>query len=144
MPTTPYMLWSAAVTVLALLVYMYMTINVGVARGKTGIDAPAMTGAPQLERAVRVHLNTLEAMPLFLVGLWLATIYFSPAFPVTAWLPATLGVIWCIGRLIYMRGYMADPAKRSAGYLIGAVPMLVNLILAIIGIVMGFMTAYAT
>lgn len=143
MPIVPYTLWSASVTVLALLIYMYMIINVGVARGKTGIDAPAMTGAPQLERAVRVHSNTLESMPLFLAGLWLATIFFSPAFAIVSWLPAALGLVWCIGRLIYMRGYMADPAKRSTGYLISAVPMLVNLILAIVGIVSGFMTLSA-
>ena len=135
-----YSLWSAAVTVLALFVYMYMTINVGRARGKTGIDAPAMTGAPELERAVRVHYNTLEAMPVFLVGLWLATIYFSPSFPVVAWLPAALGLISCIGRIIYMQGYMAAPEKRSAGFAISSLPMLVNLILAIVGIVSAFMS----
>src|SRR5690242_10995803 len=117
MPIAAYSLLSAAVTVLALFVYMYMIINVGIARGKTGIEAPAMTGAPQLERAIRVHSNTLEGMPLFLGGLWLATIYFSPPFPVVAWLPAALGLIWCIGRVIYMQGYMAAPEKRSTGYL---------------------------
>ena len=143
MPIAAYSLWSAAITVLALLVYMYMIINVGVARGKTGIEAPAMTGAPQLERAVRVHSNTLEGMPLFLVGLWLATIYFSPSFPVVAWLPAALGLVWCVGRIMYMQGYMAAPEKRSTGYLISAVPMLVNLILAIIGIVAAFMAVPA-
>ena len=143
MPIAGYSLWSAAVTVLALFVYMYMIINVGIARGKTGIDAPAMTGAPQLERAVRAHSNTLEAMPVFLVGLWLATLYFSPPFPLVAWLPAVLGLIWCIGRIIYMQGYMAGPEKRSTGYMISAVPMLVNLILAIIGIVAAFMAVSA-
>lgn len=133
--TATYSLLSAAATMLALFVYMYMIINVGIARGQTRIEAPAMTGAPQLERAIRVHSNTLEGMPLFLGGLWLATIYFSPAFPVVAWLPAALAFIWSIGRLIYMRGYMADPAKRSTGYLISALPMMVNLILAVVGMV---------
>jgi glutathione S-transferase len=136
-------LWSAAVTMLAMFVYMYMVINVGIARGKTGILPPAMTGAPQLERAIRVHSNTLEGMPLFLAGLWLATVYFSPAFPVVGWLPAALGVFWCIGRLMYMQGYMAHPEKRSTGYLVSALPMLVNLILSIIGIVAGFLAAPA-
>ena len=31
---------------------------------------------------------------------------------------AGLGLIWIIGRLAYSVGYMADPAKRSAGFLI--------------------------
>jgi glutathione S-transferase len=143
MPIAEYSLWSAAVTVLALLVYMYMIFNVGRARGKTGIKAPAMTGAPELERAVRVHYNTLEAMPLFLGGLWLATIYFSPSFPTVAWLPAVLGLISCVGRIIYMQGYMVAPEKRSTGFGISTLPMLVNLILAIVGIVSAFMAVSA-
>ena len=78
-------------------------------------------------------------MPLFLGGLWLATIFFSPSFPLMAWLPPVLGVVWCIGRLIYMQGYMAAPEKRGTGSLISSLSMLVNLILAIVGIVSGFM-----
>jgi len=27
-------------------------------------------------------------------------------------------VVWIIGRVLYATGYMADPAKRSAGFLI--------------------------
>jgi glutathione S-transferase len=27
-------------------------------------------------------------------------------------------VVWIIGRLLYATGYMADPAKRSTGFLI--------------------------
>lgn len=141
MPIADNSLWSAAVTVLALLVYVYMTINVGVARGRTGIQPPAMTGAPQLERAIRAHSNTLEAMPLFLGALWLATIYFSPAFPVVGWLPPALGLFWPIGRIVYLQGYMAAPEKRSMGYLISTLPTLVNLILAIVGIVWAFVAA---
>jgi len=139
MSIAEHSLWSAVVTVLALFVYMYMIINVGRARGKTGIQAPAMTGAPELERAVRVHYNTLEAMPVFLVGLWLATIFFSPSFPIVGWLPAVLGLIWCIGRVIFMQAYMAAPEKRSIGFGISTLPMLVNLILAIVGIVSAFL-----
>jgi glutathione S-transferase len=128
-------LLSAAVTILAAILYLYMGIRVGQARGKTGIKAPAMTGAPELERAVRVHYNTLEWMPVFLIGLWLAVIYFSPAFEMVAWLPPLLGLVWIIGRALYMTGYTADPAKRSLGFGIQAIAGLVNLILAIIGVV---------
>jgi hypothetical protein len=38
---------------------------------------------------------------------------------------------------------MAAPEKRSMGFMISALPMLVNLILAIIGIVMGFLALSA-
>ena len=104
--------WTALVTLLALLAYFWMSIQVGRARGKCGINAPAMTGDPLLERAVRVHYNTLEWLPIFLPSLWLFAIYWNEL------VAAGIGIVWIIGRLIYAAGYMADPAKRSAGFLI--------------------------
>ena len=104
--------WTALVTILALLVYFSMSFQVARARGKSGIEAPAMTGDALLERANRVHVNTLEWLPLFLVGLWLFAIYWSE--PVAA----GIGLVWIVGRLVYSAGYMADPAKRSMGFLI--------------------------
>jgi len=104
--------WTALVTLLALLVYFWMSLQVGQARGKCGINPPAMTGDPQLERAVRVHYNTLEWLPIFLASLWLFAIYWNEL------VAAGLGIMWIIGRLAYSVGYMADPAKRSTGFLI--------------------------
>src|SRR6195952_2438052 len=104
--------WTAIVTILALLVHFAMSLQVGRARGKSGIQPPAMTGDPLLERAIRVHINTLEWLPLFLTGLWLFAIYWDER------VAASLGVVWIIGRLGYSAGYMADPSKRSTGFLI--------------------------
>jgi len=104
--------WTAVVTLLALLAYFLMGLQVGAARGKTGINAPAMTGDPILERAVRVQTNTLEWLPIFLVSLWLFAIYWNEL------VAAGLGVVWIVGRLLYSSGYMADPGKRSTGFLI--------------------------
>jgi uncharacterized membrane protein YecN with MAPEG domain len=104
--------WTAVVSLLALLVYVWMVLQVGRARGKSGIHPPAMTGDPLLERAVRVQTNTLEWLPIFLVSLWLFAIYWSE--PVAA----GIGVVWIVGRVVYSAGYMADPAKRSMGFLI--------------------------
>src|SRR5277367_3713840 len=99
--------WTALVTLLALLAYFLMSLQVGRARGKCGINPPAMTGDPLLERAVRVQSNTLEWLPIFLVSLWLFAIYWNEL------VAAGLGVVWIAGRLVYSTGYMADPAKRS-------------------------------
>ena len=104
--------WTAVVTLLALLVYFWMSLQVAGARRKSEIAAPTMTGHPILERAVRVHYNTLEWLPIFLVGLWLFAIYWNEL------IAAGLGVVWIVGRLIYSAGYMADPGKRSTGFLI--------------------------
>lgn len=102
----------ALVTVAALLTYFWMGLRVGQARGKSGIAAPAMTGDPILERHIRVHYNTLEWLPIFLVGLWLFAIYWNDL------IAAGLGVVWIIGRILYAFGYVADPKKREAGFLI--------------------------
>jgi uncharacterized membrane protein YecN with MAPEG domain len=96
--------WTALVTLLALLVYFWMSFQVA--------RAPAMTGDPVMERAVRVHYNTLEWLPIFLLSLWLFAIYWNEL------VAAGLGLVWIAGRLLYSVGYMADPAKRSTGFLI--------------------------
>jgi glutathione S-transferase len=124
-------LLSAVVTILALLVYFYMSTRVGAMRGKHGIKAPATTGHPEMERAVRVHMNTLEQLIVFLPLLWLATVYFHWV----GWLPAVIGVVWIIGRIMYMQAYMADPDKRGTGFGITALSQVVLLIMAIAGIV---------
>ena len=102
----------AIVTLLALLTYFWMGLQVAGARGKSGIQAPAMTGHPLLERAVRVHYNTLEWLPIFLTSLWLFAIYWNDL------VAAGLGVVWIVGRLVYSFGYMADPGKRGPGFMI--------------------------
>jgi glutathione S-transferase len=121
-----------------------MGIQVGGMRGKHKIDAPAMTGHPEFERAARVQMNTLEALPVFLPGLWLATLYFSPAVPSVAWLPAALGLLWVVGRYLYMTGYMTAADKRSTGFLISTLAQIVLLLLAVAGIVMAWMATNPT
>lgn len=102
----------ALVTIAALLTYFWMGIQVGRARAKTGIAAPTMTGDPLLERTIRVHYNTLEWLPIFLVSLWLFAIFWNDRFA------AAMGVVWIVGRILYALGYVADPKKREAGFLI--------------------------
>jgi glutathione S-transferase len=116
----------ALVTLAALLVYFWFGVGVGRARHASGVQAPAMTGDPRLERAVRVHYNTLEWLPLFLGGLWLFAIYWNDR------VAAALGVVWILGRLLYGAAYMRDPAKRGPGFGIQALATLV-LVLGALG-----------
>ena len=106
--------WTAVVSLIAVLVYFWMGLQVASARRKSGIDAPTMTGDPLLERAVRVQTNTLEWLPIFLVGLWAFAIYWNEL------VAAGLGVVWIIGRLVYSFGYMSAANKRSNGFMIQA------------------------
>ena len=68
-----------------------------------------------------MHINTLEWLPLFLIGLWLFAIYWNEL------VAAGLGLVWIIGRLLYSAGYTADPAKRSMGFLIQALAAMILL-----------------
>ncbi|MDE1938222.1 MAG: MAPEG family protein [Alphaproteobacteria bacterium] len=127
----PADLLSAIVTILAVLLYFYMSIRVGQMREKHHIKAPATSGHEEFDRAFRVQMNTLEALPVFLPLLWLATVYFHAY----TWLPAALGLVWVAGRVLYMTSYMADPDKRGVGFGIAAIAQLGLLIVAIVGIV---------
>ena len=125
----------ALVTIAAVLFYFWTSMGVAFARRASAIDAPIMTGHPQLDRAVRVQMNTLEWLPIFLTFLWLAVLF--PAIGAyTAPVAAVLGLVWIFGRWIYMTGYMADPAKRSRGFMIQAIACMVLLLGAIVGAVM--------
>lgn len=104
----------AIVTLLALLTYLWMGLQVAGARRRSGIAAPAMTGDPVLERTIRAHYNTLEWLPIFLPSLWLFAIYWHDLAA------AALGLVWIVGRIAYQRGYVADPGKRELGFLIQA------------------------
>lgn len=107
----------AIVTGLALLTYVWMLLRVGGARRKSGIAAPQMTGDPILERHIRVQANTLEWLPIFLPSLWMFHLFWQPQDPVGV-LTFAIGMVWIVGRILYALGYVADPAKREAGFLI--------------------------
>ena len=110
------------VTLAALLVYLWTGIRAGAARARYKVEAPAVTGSPEFERAYRVQLNTLEWLPLFLPSLWLFAWYWS------APIAAALGVVWIIGRVNYGLAYVADPAKRGPGFGLQAFATLVLLL----------------
>src|SRR5271154_4182263 len=107
--------YTAAVTLLALLVYFLITGSVARARAKYGVKAPAVTGNEHFERAYRVQMNTLEQMALFLPALWLYAAYVSDRGA------AVGGLIWVVGRVIYALAYVRDPASRGPGAMISLI-----------------------
>jgi len=101
----------AIVTLLALLVYFYMSLRVGQARAKFNVPAPAVSGNPDFERAFRIHMNTLEWLPLFLVSLWLFAIAWGSDL-----VAAGIGLVWIVGRIVYLTGYSKAAEARSTGF----------------------------
>jgi glutathione S-transferase len=134
------MLFTAIVTILAILVVFWTGLRVGGMRGKHNIQAPATTGHPEFDRAYRVQMNTMEQFVLFLPLLWLANAFFH-MLPL---LVGALGLVWIVGRIIYAQAYMADPSSRSLGFTISIVATAGLLILAVIGIVQSCMALSAT
>ena len=104
-------LWTSLASIGALLVYFYMAFNVTRARGTYDVAAPAITGHPDFERAFRVQANTLEWLPLFLVSLWIFTFAWNVDL-----VAAGIGVVWIIGRILYLTGYSKAAEARGPGF----------------------------
>jgi glutathione S-transferase len=114
------------VMVLALIEYLVMGFNVGRARMKYDIKAPAITGHPIFERHFRVHQNMLEQLIVFIPALYVFGLY------VSAGVAVILGLIFLISRVVYAFGYLKDPGQRVYG---AGLTALVNFILLIGGLI---------
>lgn len=117
----------AIVTGLAVLQAFFFAVQVGKARVKHEIYAPAMTGNVDVERAIRVHANTVEQMVIFLPGLWMFGYY------VNEQIGAGIGLLFIIGRFVYRSAYLSDPKNRATGFGIGALATAVLVIGGMIG-----------
>ena len=106
--------YTALVTLLAVVLYFCTGLLVARARAKFSVIAPATTGHPDFDRVFRVQMNTLEWIPIFLPLLWFFVLY------VNDWGAALLGLVWIVGRIIYIRGYAAAADKRHRGFAVQA------------------------
>lgn len=132
----PATLLTAAVTLLAVIISLAFAINVARTRSRVKIDAPEMTGHPDLVRALRIQGNTVEQAVLFLPALWVAALYFQ------GWAPPILGLIWCVGRVVYFFVY-GSAKQRFPGFALTIFPTLILIVLGIIGVVQAWMAATA-
>lgn len=130
----------ALVTLLSVLLLMFMILRTGGARAKSGLKAPATTGDQTYERHFRVLMNTLEGLPIYLVSLWLFAIYWDGK--IGQLVAAGLGVVWIIGRTIYMLSYVKDPETRSAGFGVTALAIVVLLVGAFAGVIRALMASH--
>ena len=117
----------ALVTMLMLLQYFAFVLQVGRARVKHEVKAPAITGAPEFERALRVQQNTLEQLIVALPALWLFGFYISPL------VAAGAAVVNMFGRWLYSRAYIKDPAARGRGFAVSQLAQLVLVLGALAG-----------
>jgi glutathione S-transferase len=104
--------FTALVTCLTIAFYVSASTMVSRARTAYGVKLPATSGHPDFDRVQRVHMNTLEWLPIFLPSLWLFAIYIGDLAA------GILGLIWIIGRILYMIGYTKAVEKRGPGFAI--------------------------
>jgi glutathione S-transferase len=124
-----FMAWVELITILALLQAAFFAARVGKARGDYHIKAPAVAGHEMFERYYRVQMNTMEQLILFLPALWLGARHLDPR------LAAAIGAIYLVGRIVYYRAYIADPAKRGMGFSLSLLPSAALLLAALVSIV---------
>jgi glutathione S-transferase len=113
------MAYTDIVIALAVLQFVWFAFRVGAARERYGVKAPAVTGNEAFERHFRVQQNTLEQLVVFLPGMYLFSRYVDPSWA------ALIGVVYLIGRQIYAMTYVKDPAKRSLGFMLSFIPIIV-------------------
>ncbi len=118
----------ALVVALALLLYVSVFVSVGRARLRYGIQAPAVTGAPEFERIFRIQQNTLEQLVWFVPALWLFALYASSLWA------GLIGLVWIAARAYYAMSYYRDPETRGPGFVTAFASAAVLLVGAIIGI----------
>ena len=119
----------ALMTLLAVLWYIVTAFQVGRARVKHNIHAPAMTGHPTVERAVRVQMNTLEQFAAFLPAMWIYAWFGNPRWA------AISCAVWILGRIIFAVGYWVDEKKRGPGFTISFIALAVVWIAALWSVV---------
>jgi len=112
---------------LALLEYLIIVLLTGRARATYNVDAPATTGHPMFERWIRVQQNTVEQLVVFIPALFLF------AEQVSNRLAGLLGLAFVVGRVIYVRSYVADPKTRGSGFIIGFTATALLVVGALIG-----------
>jgi glutathione S-transferase len=118
------------VAIIAVLQFLSFGALTGRARRQSGLKAPAITGHESFERMYRVQMNTLELLIAFLPALFLSAKYWP------AYLVASLGVVYLIGRFAYWRAYISDPSTRRLGFMLSMLPTMFLAIMALLGIIL--------
>jgi glutathione S-transferase len=100
----------ALITLATGVLHFALAWNVGRARAKYGIRAPAIAGNADFERVFRVHMNTIEGTIMFLPALWVYAAFVSETWS------AALGAVWVAARVWYAIAYQQNAAKRGPAF----------------------------
>ena len=113
--------------------YFIFSLQVGTARGRFGVSAPATTGNAEFERYYRAAANTGEQLLMFIPGMYAFGYYVHPTGAAIA------GLVFIAARALYFRTYVTDAEKRGPG-MMGSV--LANAVLVLGGLGGALMAAF--
>ncbi|EFC40689.1 predicted protein [Naegleria gruberi] len=94
---------------LNMIYYVITALRVGRARSKYGVFAPAVSGHPEFEKALRIQMNGLEYLPVVITSMWSTALITQNDV-----LAGGMGLTYLSGRILYGITY---PDKRRAGFL---------------------------
>jgi glutathione S-transferase len=115
------------VMALMLIEFLAFGWQVGRARGRYNVPAPATSGHEVFERYFRAHMNTLEQLVVVLPSMLIFAVYWGPLAA------AALGLLFIVGRAMYFLGYTRAAAQRHVGFLVGSIPTVILLVGALLG-----------
>ncbi len=114
--------YTAIVTLLMVITYVWTGILVGKARATHGVKAPATEGPDGFNRVYRAHGNTLEQMVAMLPALWIFAMTIGDQWA------GLLGLVWIVGRVLYVQAYAAAADKRGFGFMVSFIAMAVAVV----------------
>ena len=113
---------TALATLAMVAVYVWTMAMLGPARRKHGVKAPATSGSDEFNRVYRAHMNTQEQLTAMLPVVWVFALTFADRWA------ALLALVWIVGRILYVQGYIASADKRGTGFMIGFIAMAIGLL----------------
>ncbi len=117
------------VAVVALIQFIGFGFLVGRARGRYGVHAPATSGHELFDRYYRVHYNTMEQLLVFLPALFLSAGFGFGDDRISA----AVGVVYLLGRQIFLSSYVREPKSRGVGFGLTLLPTVLLLLNALAG-----------
>ena len=121
-----------AVVMLALIEYFIFSLQVGQARGRFEVPAPATTGNEHFERYFRAAANTGEQLLMFIPGMYAFGRYVHPIGAVL------LGLVFIGARAYYFKTYTEDASKRGPGMMVSVIANAILVLGGLIGALVRF------
>jgi glutathione S-transferase len=113
--------YTALVTLLIAILYVYLGLQVAAAHRQFGVALPKTYGNEDFERVYRAHMNAVEWAPVFLPPLWLFAYYVSDIGA------ALIGLVWIGARVWYLALYRVGVDKRFPAFAVQGTATLVLL-----------------